>query len=303
MTEPRGQELVNRYKKNYNIPTNTNITEEMILKHLELEKSLTKELLKSIPENRLEVFERCYDTLYKELWWLNKFIDTDIKNQYKNWIDIIGNPPKKIYEIGSGKAEMITYLARYGYKCKATEISIERGKKFSPDSPNLSWAISDGVNLEKYEALGSYDIVISDNVIEHLHPDDIYVHFKNVFSILSRGGRYIFVTPHRYRGPSDISRVFKYDFPIGMHLKEYTYQELRDLLKRSGFKDIYAVFNIPAKISQLYGISIRYRASRGYLAYSCVMEKLVSLLPFQSLRRKAILLFFVPNIFIVAKKI
>jgi hypothetical protein len=73
MREPMGQELIDRYKKNYNIPTDAEITEEMILAHWELEKRLTKELLASNPENR-EVFERCYSTLYGELWWLNKFI-------------------------------------------------------------------------------------------------------------------------------------------------------------------------------------------------------------------------------------
>ncbi len=72
--EPRGQELIDRYKRNYNIPTDAEITEEMILVHWELEKRLTKELLESTPENRWDVFERCYGTLYSELWWLNKFI-------------------------------------------------------------------------------------------------------------------------------------------------------------------------------------------------------------------------------------
>ena len=189
MREPRGQELIDRYKKNYNIPTDAEITEEMFLAHWELEKRLTKELLQSNPENRWEVFERCYSTLYSELWWLNQFGGANrtlLPSQlYKNWLYLIGPPPKKNYEVGSGKGDLIAYLASCGFECRATEITRERGKKYISEHPYLSWAISDGVHLERFEAPTSYDVVISDQVIEHLHPDDLYEHFKGVLSILS----------------------------------------------------------------------------------------------------------------------
>ena len=310
MKEPRGQELIDRYKKNYNIPVDANITEDMILAHWELEKRLTKELLACNPENRWEVFERCYSTLYGELWWLNQFIDTGStispSQRYKDWVYLIGPPPKKIYEVGSGKGEIITYLASCGFECRATEITRERGKKYVSEHSNLSWGISDGVHLERFEAPNSYDVVISDQVIEHLHPDDLYEHFKGVLSILSSGGRYIFATPHRYVGPSDVSRVFKCDKPMGMHLKEYTYQELKELLEQAGFKDIYAVLRIPAKITNLFGIYIKPKASRTYLTYLCAVEKLIQLLPRQTFRRTAAILsmfiLFSPSIFIIAQK-
>lgn len=306
MKEPRGKELIDRYKKNYNISHDVEITEEMILNHWELEKSLTSELSKSNPENRWEVFEKCYNTLYRELWWLNMSINTSNKmlpsQRYKLWVELIGKPPKKIYEVGSGKAELISYLASCGFECKATEITKERGKKYALEYSNLSWGISDGIRLDRFESPGSYDVVISDNVIEHLHPDDIAEHFKNVNSILSSGGRYFIITPHKHMGPADISKIFNYDTPIGMHLKEYTYQEIKNSLEKAGFNDIYAVFHIPIKITQLCGIYIKPKIASTYLNYSCAVEKLISLLPYQSLRRKAMIFFFIPDIFIVAKK-
>jgi 2-polyprenyl-3-methyl-5-hydroxy-6-metoxy-1,4-benzoquinol methylase len=306
MKEPRGQELIDRYKKNYNMSAEDEITEEMVLKHWELENSLTSELLKSTSENRWEVSDRCYTTLYSELWWLNKFTGTSSKLSpsiiYRNIIKLIGQQPKRVYEIGSGKAELITYLASCGFECKATEITRERGNKYASEFPNLSWDISDGIHLNRFEKPGSYDIVISNQVIEHLHPDDIVEHFKNVNSILSSGGRYIFTTPHKYMGPADVSRIFNYDKPMGMHLKEYTYKELQNLLKKAGFKEIYGVFHIPNTISQLCGLYINPKCSRIYLTYSCAVEQLISLLPYQSLRRKAMVLFFIPSIFMVAKK-
>lgn len=307
--EPRGQELIDRYKKNYNMPNDAEITEEMILRHWELEKRLTKELLAANPENRWEVFERCYSMLYSELWWLNQFIGTgsimSSSQLYKKWVELIGNPPQKIYEVGSGKGEMITYLASCGFDCRATEITRERGQKYVSEQSNLSWGISDGVHLERFEAPNSYDVVISDQVIEHLHPDDVYEHFLGVLSILSSRGRYLFATPHRYAGPSDISRIFKCDRTRGMHLKEYTYQELKEKLEKAGFKDIRSFLRVPTKITHLSGIYIKPKASRIYLNYLCVVEKSISLLP-QKLRRKLVSLLsfilFYPSIFIIAKK-
>jgi 2-polyprenyl-3-methyl-5-hydroxy-6-metoxy-1,4-benzoquinol methylase len=308
--EPRGQELINRYKKNYKIPTDAEVTEEMILAHWELEKRLTKELLASNPENRWEIFEHCYSTLYSELWWLNQFIGIGStispSQRYKNWVELVGEPPKKIYEVGSGRGELITYLASCGFECRATEITRERGRKYVSAHSNLSWGISDGVHLERFEPPNSYDVIISDQVIEHLHPDDLYEHFKGVLSILSSSGRYIFCTPHKHMGPSDVSRIFKCDKPVGMHLKEYTYQELKELLERAGFKDIQAVLEIPPKITQLFGIYVKPRASCTYLDYLCAVEKLISLLPTQRFRRIAaillMLILFSPSIFIIAQK-
>ena len=310
MKEPRGQQLIRRYKKHYGIPVDAQVTEEMILRHWELEKRLTTELLASNPDNRWQVFQRCYNTLYGELEWLNQLIGADVKTPpsrlHENWLYLIGQPPKRVYEIGSGKGEMITYLASRGFECKATEISQERGQRHTPDSPNLSWGISDGVHLGRFEAPDSYDVVISNQVIEHLHPDDLYEHFKGVLFILSRGGRYIFATPHRFAGPSDISRVFKCDRPMGMHLREYTHQELKELLVLAGFKDVRAVFRVPPQIGGVLRRWVRPRASRRYLTYLCVVEKLISALPRHRLRRKVTWLarvaFVFPNIFIVAEK-
>lgn len=115
MTEPRGQELINRYRWNYGIPKDAKLTEEMILAHWALEQRLTRELLESTPENRWETFEHCYTTLYGELDWLNRLTGgtdtTPAEVRYRHWAELIGTPPRQIYEVGSGKAAMIGYLA------------------------------------------------------------------------------------------------------------------------------------------------------------------------------------------------
>lgn len=90
MKEPRGKELINRYRWNYKISADAILTEAMILAHWDLEKRLTRELLISTPANRWEVFERCYSTLYTELNWLNMYIEPGPRTlpaeRYANWL-------------------------------------------------------------------------------------------------------------------------------------------------------------------------------------------------------------------------
>lgn len=308
--EPRGQELIMRYKLNYSIPEEVDISEDMILRHWELEKSLTKQLLASTDENRWETFDSCYSKLYSELWWINKFSGishalTPAK-LFGIWPILIGKVPKKIYEIGSGKGELISYLASIGYNCKGTEITQERGKIHVSDCSNLSWGISDGIHLNKFVNTETYDVVISNQVIEHIHPDDLIKHFLGVKSILKDEGRYIFTTPNKLEGPSDISKVFKCDKPMGMHLKEYSNKEIKKLLYNSGYDKIFAVLRYPQILSQLFGITIKPKVSKFYFSYLCLIESVLTLIPKQAYRRKAAsfarLILFRSSIIVAQKK-
>ncbi len=133
---------------------------------------------------------------------------------------------------------MITYLASIGHECRATEITRERGAKHVTQHKNLAWSVSDGIHLDRFEPAGFYDVVVSDQVIEHLHPDDVVDHFEGVKNILKNGGRYIFAMPHKFFGPWDVSRVFRKSKPSGMHLREYTIYETVNMLRVAGYSQI-----------------------------------------------------------------
>lgn len=274
MAELRGQELINRYRWNYAIPKDAPLTEEMILAHWKLEQRLTRELLESTPENRWETFERCYTTLYGELEWLNRLTGgtdtTPAAERYRHWAELIGTPPKSVYEIGSGKAAMIGYLAQLGHQCTATEVTRERGAKHAVEHPNLRWTQTDGVHLGNFEPHNTHDFVLSDNVIEHMHPDDLISHLEGAREILKPGGQYLMAVPHRWFGPWDVSKVFKYEIASGMHLKEYTHRELRQAVHRAGFSAVASV-RIPPP-----GSAERARADARWLRRICLMEALFS---------------------------
>lgn len=287
--EPKGHKLIQRYKKNYSIPQEVEISESMVLSHWELEKKLTSELLKSSPEERWSTFERCYTHLYSNLSWLNQCTEQDSSlKRSEEWKNVIGTPPQLIYEIGSGKGKLISYLAKSGFICKGTEITKERGKKnLATSHINLSWGISDGIHLDTFEPSKQYEAVISDQVIEHLHPDDLDAHLKSVYSILKKGGKYIISTPHQFTGPHDISKVFKHIEPKGMHLKEYTFKNLSDALSQSDFCQIHYAFTpiLLKRFLRVLGFTETIKIDTYCLKFFLFEENILSKIPNHLLRR------------------
>lgn len=298
MTMMINQQVVDRYRRNYEL--GNDIGEYHVRRHWELETALTGKLLRSNRAERWNVFSECYTELYAKLPWLNK---PEIASyDYSPWSRLIGQK-SRIFEIGSGKAQLLKYLVSVGHDCVATEITTERGAKHAADLTGLTWHQTDGVNLAQFEMAASYDVVISTQVVEHLHPDDILEHFSSAARILKVGGRYIFDTPHAGAGPNDLSLVFDLDRPVCMHLKEYDYLELWTLLKRAGFASVGAVLHRPRMRVGPYSSSL-------FLHYCCAWDWLIERIGISTrhqreLRRGFLLqrLFSVPrNIWLCATK-
>jgi SAM-dependent methyltransferase len=272
-TSPPTSELLGRYRRNYGISDDTlEPTIGQVRFHLELERSLTAELLTSTPENRWETFQRCYDRLYTSLPWLSS---TGTEPDVEVWARVLGSPPQRIYEVGSGAGHLAAALAASGFDVTATDISDERGGERASGEA-LRWSVTDGVNLERFVDADPFDAVISDQVIEHLHPDDLVRHFEGAKAILRLGGRYIFRTPHAYTGPHDVSRIFGLDDPVGMHLREYTNREINVALRQAGFATMHGVIAVPQKVST-WGLPAAV-ASKALMTYLVAIEAALSAL-------------------------
>ncbi len=98
--------------------------------------------------------------------------------------------------------------------------------------PGYEFRVFDGFELGLEP--GSVDLVFSNDVVEHLHPDDAVDQMRAVGAALKPGGRYLCVTPNRLAGPHDVSGAFS-DSPQGFHLREYTATELGQALRAAGF--------------------------------------------------------------------
>jgi 2-polyprenyl-3-methyl-5-hydroxy-6-metoxy-1,4-benzoquinol methylase len=295
--------IVARYKDNYGIGAEEPVTDAMVRKHWQLERALAHALLSSTPATRASVFEDAYTRLYRECDWLNRLRPSD--NDSAAFLPFLKQlrGARTIYEVGSGKGHLARFLSAHGIHCVATEITAERGKKLSQGSDGIAWHASDGIHLAAYEPPSHYDAVISSQVIEHLHPDDLPEHLRNVLAILKPGGAYVFNTPNALNGPADLSRIFGLHKAFCMHLKEYTYGELLSVLRATGFHSIKAVYAPPHKIARLVDFSF---SSSAYLWLCTLTEKIAQALP-ATLRRLFLKLLYCaalwrPDIFIRAEK-
>lgn len=242
-------EIIDRYRVIYGLDDSIGI--EQARQHWDVERRLTAQLLATKPAERWEAFSKAYSELYEVLPWLNKAQEGDRSQMLSQWTKLL-KPASKIFEVGSGKAELLKYLGKLGHDCTATEITPQRGQRHASEETGLTWHVTDGIHLADFEPLDHYDVVISTGVIEHFHPDDIGTHFANARKILRDDGRYIFTTPHVATGPHDLSRAFGEERAVCMHLREYDYPSLGAILEEAGYREITAVFP-PSKIYRRLG--------------------------------------------------
>lgn len=240
-------DVVSRYRRTYGLGDEIGI--EHVEVHRELEERLTRELLASTPESRWQVFSAAYTELYESVPWLNTSDDSKSPHLTAAWLKLVSEQ-SDVFEVGSGRAGLLRELVRRGHRCVATEITQERGSKHLAESEGLQWHITDGVHLASFEPDEAFDVVISTQVVEHFHPDDLLTHLEHARRILRRGGVYLFDTPHRSSGPHDLSRVFEFDRAEFMHLKEYTYDELASALNTVGFDTVKAVISFRGFVIQ-----------------------------------------------------
>jgi SAM-dependent methyltransferase len=143
-------------------------------------------------------------------------------------------PESRFLELGAGDCALSRAVAGRVRQVYALEVSptITEG----PDWPsNFELILSDGASVPLPE--GSLDVAYSNQLMEHLHPDDALEQLRNVCRALRPGGVYVCITPHRLSGPHDVSRYFD-AAATGFHLVEYTPRELTRLFHRAGFSRV-----------------------------------------------------------------
>ena len=134
-------------------------------------------------------------------------------------------------EIGPGDCALALAVAtrvKTVYAVDVTDVLVTS----LPRVDNFHLLQSDGVDVPIPP--GTADLIYSNQVLEHLHPEDAGDHLQAVYAALASGGRLVCVTPNRLSGPWDISRQFD-PAATGLHLREYTTSELSDLLRSCGF--------------------------------------------------------------------
>jgi SAM-dependent methyltransferase len=223
------------------IPKNESRTLERVKDHYLIEKELAARLRCATKEER----RRLYSTLYNELFQrvpdhpqLSRKLNTRLRRrEVAERLRLLRRylrPEVSYLEIGPGDCALAVEAARRVRTAIAVDVSHEIASGVHL-LRNLDLVISDGANIPV--PAGSVNLAYSDQLMEHLHPDDAREQLRSIHESLAPGGLYICLTPNRWSGPHDVSRYFDEE-ATGFHLREYTVAELDALFREAGFTDV-----------------------------------------------------------------
>lgn len=212
-----------------------------VIRQYEVEKELAARLLAAPREQRRVLYAQVYDELFRRCPDHPQLVVKNEPALRKARVDVqidflrhYLSSGQTFMEIGAGDCGLVLEVARRVRRCIAIDVSdeITRHARF-PD--NLQLLLSDGSSIPVPG--GTVDLAYSNQLMEHLHPDDVPAQLANIHAALRPGGRYICRTPNRLSGPHDISGPFD-DIATGFHLREYANEDLADMLRRAGFSKI-----------------------------------------------------------------
>ncbi len=255
-------------------------TLKQLREHYEIERKLSNILRKASGKERRYLYSALYDELYRRVPHHPQLTRKADRPQSRlaasRWMKLLKrflNSESAFLEVGSGDCSLCLEVARHVRKVYAIEVSKEIAKSTCDALPQNSELIfSDGFSIPIPE--NSISVAYSNQLIEHLHPDDAFKQLQNIYDVLLPGGVYICSTSNRLTGPHDISQYFD-GVATGFHLKEYTFTDLSTLFHKVGFSRI-------DTYTCVKGVYIKPPRS---LVKLC--EKLLSLTPFSSEKRIA----------------
>jgi SAM-dependent methyltransferase len=210
--------------------------------HYLIERELADRLRRSTREERRFLYRELYDELFRRVPYHPELQGREGGPKMGEVRDRVRLLRRFTYdggvcaEVGAGDGAVARELARYMEKVYAFEVSEEPSERTSGELKNLERRIYDGLELPLAPA--SVDLVYSDQVIEHLHPDDVVLHFETIHRALKVSGVYVFGTPHCFSGPHDISKGFDL-VATGFHLREWTNRELVKVIRDAGFRKVF----------------------------------------------------------------
>ncbi len=212
-----------------------------VRRHYEIERALADRLRDAPPEARGALYGEVYDELFRSVPdhpQLAEATDPAARSaRAAAKLRLLGRfltPETRLLEIGCGDGALSTLAAARVASVVAVDVSAEIVAAGSP-SPKVAVLLTDGTHLPLPDA--SIDVAYSDQLIEHLHPDDAGEQLRSIARVVRPGGWYIVSTPNRLSGPHDVSAPFG-PIATGLHLHEYTIAESSAVLRDAGFDRI-----------------------------------------------------------------
>jgi SAM-dependent methyltransferase len=219
-------------------------TAEQIREHYEIEKALAARLRNSTREERKHLYSSLYDEMFRRVpvhpqlqeKQSPEFREHVMPRQLRFLCRFL-EPDSVFLEVGPGDCSFSFAVAPLVKQVYAAEVSEEVVTGPEQQPPNFELILSDGLTLPLPKM--SVDVAYSNQVMEHLHPDDVHDQLRSIHSVLAEDGVYVCVTPNRLCGPHDVSKYFD-AVATGFHLKEYSWRELSRLFMQAGFSRVTA---------------------------------------------------------------
>lgn len=214
--------------------------------HYEIEKELAARLKSASKEERRQLYSPLYDELFRRVSNHPQLVQkqsAEERLQRANLQLKLLKPflrdDMTFMEIGPGDCALSQSVAKIVRKVYAFDVSktITGG---SSESGNCEIIVFDGYRIPLPD--GSVDIAYSNQLMEHLHPDDAAEQLADIYRVLKPKGMYVCITPNRLSGPHDVSKYFD-KVATGFHLKEYTNGELSALFWTAGFRRTVPMFD------------------------------------------------------------
>jgi SAM-dependent methyltransferase len=262
-------------------------TSEQVREHYEVEKSLASRLKRASKEERrsalnVELHEELFRRIPHHPLLTQRRSQNDrhkaVSRQLSKFSDLL-DANKCFLEIGPGDCAVSFAVAEKVAQVYAVDVNKLLTDENQVPS-NFQLFISDGVSIPVQP--GRIDIAYSDQLMEHLHPEDAYDQLENVYEALAPGGVYFCETPNRLNGPHDISRFFD-DVATGFHLKEYTVGELAALFREAGFTKVQMCTGFKGKYHRLPTFPARLLEWSLQILPRDLQKKLASLRPIRAL--------------------
>ena len=264
-------------------------TMEQRYEHYVVEKELADKLRTASQEERRSLYASLYDELYRRVPHHTQLTrkssleesQADAALQLATLKPFL-NKDCVYLEVGPGDCAVSLEVAKYVKQVYAVDVSNEITKNLAFPQ-NFKLVLSDGTSIPVSN--NTVNVAYSNQLMEHIHPDDAFEQLRNIYSSLAPGGVYICITPNRLSGPHDISRFFD-SVASGFHLKEYTVSELRDLFIRVGFSKTMVnvgmmgkYINLPVSLSVLSEkfLMILPRKTRKFIASNLPLRKLIGI--------------------------
>lgn len=227
----------------------TGIPEENLVAAFEIERAFHRDILETHdPVERRKMYADVYTRVHPLL--RSSHPQPPVSESHRGMARLFRRElmGKSVLDVGCGTGELLFAIEAsfpHGELC-----GMDVSTAHLPDSGSVRFIEAD---VTDFRLDRTFDVVLSNQVLEHIAPEDVPQHLNAISRVLSDAGTAIMCLPNRFWGPSDVTRIVDNRYcgltpAQGTHLNEGSYKELVPVLKRHGFIRIRTVFPLADRL-------------------------------------------------------